>query len=119
MKLIVVKKNTQSKTTGVDCKTASCSEAEKNVERMRITANKRIGKLSGLVVRVILFSTTTFMPQRTRRKRAPNTTRSCFGKVKKSVVIVRKKSGNSRKIVAVTIVPMLSSIDEADFVFIG
>lgn len=118
MKLTVVKKKTQSKTTGVVCNTASCKEAEKKVESIKITAKIRIGIFKGFVTRVILFSMTTFTPHKTRSNKLPKTTSSCFGNVKKSVVIVRKNSGKRKKIVAVTIVPILSTIDEADLVFI-
>lgn len=95
-KFIVVKKNTQRSTTGVDCKIASCTELEKKVERIRATANKRTGIFNGFVTTVILFSTTTFTPHNTKRRRLPNTMRICFGKVKKSVVMVRKKRGKRR-----------------------
>ena len=67
---------------------------------------------------VILLSTTTFNPHKTRRNRLPKTIRICLGKVKKSVVTVRKKSGKRKKILAVTMVARLVKIDEADFVFI-
>ena len=73
-----------------------------------------MGKLSGLRRKVILFSTTTLIPQRTRSKREPMTISICFGNVKKSVVMVRKNRGNKRNIVAVIIVATDDKSDKTD-----
>lgn len=60
--------------------------------------------LRGFTRTVILFSVTTFIPHRIKRRRLPPTTKICFGKVKKSVVMVRKNKGNNKYITAVAIV---------------
>ena len=94
--------------------TASCDESEKNVERIRTSPKRRIGKLSGLRRKVILFSTTTLIPQRTKSNSEPMTINICFGNVKKSVVMVRKKRGNKRNNVDVIIVAADDRSDKKD-----
>lgn len=70
--------------------------------------------MRGLRRKVILFSTTTFIPQRTNRSNDPITINICFGNVKKSVVIVKKNSGNKRKRVAVIMVATDDKNDKTD-----
>ena len=113
-KLTVVKKNTPRSMTGTVWRSASWRESEKKVERIRTTAKRSTGILRGLASTVIFFSRTTLIPHNNKSKRLPTTTRICFGKVKKSVVIVRKKTGKRRQTTAVTITAAESKNERAD-----
>ncbi len=117
-KLIVVKKNRHKSITGSDCRIASCLEREKNVESIKITANKRTGILRGFIRTVTFLSARVLTPHNMRRTREAKTIRICFGKVKKSVVIVRKKTGNSRYTVAVNTVAIVVIKPIVDLLFI-
>ena len=118
MKLTVVKKNNPRSITGTDCSIASWREAEKRIERMRTTAKSRIGIFRGFMRIVTFFSITAFTPHNINKAREAPTKRICFGKVKKSVVIVRKKTGNRRKTVAVRIVATDVRAERAVLLFI-
>jgi hypothetical protein len=54
-----------------------------------------------------------------KRARAPNTISSCLGKVKKSVVIVRKNAGNNRYITAIKMVAIDEIKPRADLLLIS
>jgi hypothetical protein len=70
--------------------------------------------LRGLASIVIFFSRTILIPHNNRSNKAPKTTKICFGKVKKSVVVVRKKTGKSRQTTAVAITAADSINERAD-----
>ena len=104
MKLIVVKKKSPKRITGTACNSASCLEIEKNVDTIRTPIKRRTGILRGFISIVTFFSTIVLIHQMIRRARDAKTISICFGNVKKSVVIVRKKIGKSKKTAAVKIV---------------
>ncbi len=68
------------------------------------TAKRKTGMLKGFNNNVIFPSIRDFIPHRIKRVSAPNTTMSCFGRVKKSVVLVRKKTGSNKNIAETIIV---------------
>lgn len=117
-KLIVVKKNRHKSITGRDCSRASCRDREKKVESINTTANKITGILRGFIRTVTFLSASALTPHNIRSRREAKTTRICFGKVKKSVVMVRKKTGNNKYTVAVSTVAIVVIKPIVDLLFI-
>ena len=72
-------------------------------------------RLRGFVKKVTFFSIAALTPHKTKRRREAKTTRSCFGKVKKSVVIVKKNTGKSKNTNAITIVAIEFKYSKAPF----
>jgi len=77
------------------------------MEERRITmANIIIGRLNGVMRRVIFFSRKILIDQRRRRKSVPKAIRICFGRMKRSVVLARKNEGTRKKRMAVEMIEM-------------
>ena len=65
----------------------------------KITTPKiAIGKLRGFVLTTIFLSKIVLRPHITSKIRVEAIRRSCFGREKKSVVVVRKKRGNKNSV---------------------
>jgi hypothetical protein len=97
----------------------SCLEREKNVETIRTAVKTSTGIFRGFIRNVTFLSVIALIPQRMKRARAPNTISSCLGKVKKSVVIVRKNAGNNRYITAIKMVAIDEIKPRADLLLIS
>ena len=102
--MIVAKKKRPRRITGRDCKRESCPKTEKIVERATKIINKRTGIFNGFERIVTFLSTIALTAQRIKSIRALITTIICFGKVKKSVVMVKKNTGNKRYTTAIKMV---------------
>jgi len=67
-------------------------------ETRMVIAKTAIGKLRGLAFRIIFLAKRTFTPQRIIKISVAPIIKSCFGIMKKSVVLRRKNKGRKNKV---------------------
>lgn len=91
-------------TTVIAWGSAIMAEFDRYEERRTAVPKAKIGRLSGFLTKVSLFSVIDFKQYSNSSINAPATTRICFGKVKNSVVFVKNKIGKSSAMTAITTV---------------
>ena len=81
--------------------------ARRAVRRV-IAPKRKTGKLNELDLKDTSLLIIIFTPQRTIRTTVSSVTRICFGRTKKSLVFVRKKIGNAKRVAVTKIKEALS-----------
>jgi len=103
-KLTIAKNKMTAETTGIVWGKEIIDELERYEDSRTATPNAKTGRLRGFLTKVSLFSEILFKQYKSNSRNAPATIRICFGKVKNSVVLVKKIIGNSMTIIAITTV---------------